>query len=440
MHKRALTIILAMAAILRLALLASAWNHPLRVQTPDSESYLALARSLVTSGTFTQGGEVELFRTPGYPLFLTLGVLLGPDGWHAIVLLQILLDLATAYLAYRLGGQLGSARAGVWAAAIFAFHPAVVASCVRILSDTLFAFLLMLALLWLVEYLRSQSWRSVAGFALVAGAGCYVRPVGLSFLEIALGVLLIRAVILRLQHKPQLPNRLPVMCLLIAAAVFPWVVRNGRLGDFWGFSSVSSKAAFDYQAPAVLARQRGISLSQARLELENRYERLAPLRPRTPGEKVRARQMCANEVVSADKGLYLWIHVRGDLAVWAPGASDLLEILGVTSGGKGTLDVFQRQGLAAAVGHYFHDASWSMWLNLPVAALQLGAFALAIVGVIYTFRPQMPAILWVMYLTVVMLAIIPGPAGHPRFLVPILPLLGLAAGAGASGRKSSSEV
>ena len=51
MQTRALTIILVTAAVIRLALLAAAWNHPHRVQTPDSESYLALAKSLVTTGT-----------------------------------------------------------------------------------------------------------------------------------------------------------------------------------------------------------------------------------------------------------------------------------------------------------------------------------------------------------------------------------------------------
>jgi len=70
MRRRALTLILLVAAAIRLAALAAAWNHPSRLLSPDSRDYFDLSASLATKGEFQRGGQAEIFRTPGYPVFL----------------------------------------------------------------------------------------------------------------------------------------------------------------------------------------------------------------------------------------------------------------------------------------------------------------------------------------------------------------------------------
>ena len=64
--------------------------------SPDTNSYVRPAQALVEHGSFTTtpGGSVEIRRTPGYPLLLTLGVL--ADRIAAVTIaVQILLGTAT---------------------------------------------------------------------------------------------------------------------------------------------------------------------------------------------------------------------------------------------------------------------------------------------------------------------------------------------------------
>lgn len=71
---------------------------------PDSRGYLALARSL-THGAFRNwSGDVEVFRTPGYPLLLTPGIWMGAPIAFAIavnLLLTIAIVLAMHAIARR---------------------------------------------------------------------------------------------------------------------------------------------------------------------------------------------------------------------------------------------------------------------------------------------------------------------------------------------------
>jgi hypothetical protein len=171
----------------------------------------------------------------------------------------------------------------------------------------------------------------------------------------------------------------------------------------------------------------------------------------------------------------------------------VLEVAGLTTGGKGTLDVLHRQGLWAAVRHYFGDNTKAMWLagamllvplvryagvlmlvlgklplpwrrggqastpgrrgdaetrGLPAEAsakvghgegmgngdwLRNGTLSAVSVPVPVSHagrRPAMGAEVWLCLLLVLVAFLLPGPAGHPRFRVPVEPILSVAAAAG----------
>src|SRR5581483_7545530 len=79
----------------------------------DSQAYFLPAYDLVHSGQF----ELGLRRTPGYPLFLAGALALVGDDLRGIILVQHLLGVGTAALAYALGRLTFAGRAGVGRAA-----------------------------------------------------------------------------------------------------------------------------------------------------------------------------------------------------------------------------------------------------------------------------------------------------------------------------------
>src|SRR4028119_1635662 len=88
--------VLTIAFLLRcfLTIVVLAINHTSTAYTPDTESYLVTARKLIESGQFATGVQPEIFRTPGYPLLLVPGILLGQQELVAIFI-QIMLSCFT---------------------------------------------------------------------------------------------------------------------------------------------------------------------------------------------------------------------------------------------------------------------------------------------------------------------------------------------------------
>ena len=192
MKSRTLPIILLLALAVRAGLLATLWRDGQeRIYAPDSQAYIQLSHSLVEQGTFERDGQVEIFRTPGYPLLLAFSVPWKDSWWRAVLVGQVILDVMLVYLTFLLGWMMLGGRAGLIAAGLLAFEPLAAAACLRILSDSAYAFLLTLAALLLVHHLRSGRMWALAAGALGLAAACYVRPAGLVMAAGAAGVMLL---------------------------------------------------------------------------------------------------------------------------------------------------------------------------------------------------------------------------------------------------------
>ncbi|MDY7011812.1 MAG: glycosyltransferase family 39 protein [Planctomycetota bacterium] len=441
MLKRPLWIILCVALVLRAGLLAGGWRQTGRFFRPDSAGYDALARSLAERGEFsrTPDGPAELFRTPGYPIFLAYVYSLSGNSVHAALAVQILLDVGLCGLVYLLGARLFDRRVGLWAAGLQAVSTVAIASSVQILSDSLFAFLLTAAILLLVHYFKNAAWpsrpcsctqesragrpcyRSLLLSGIVVGSACYVRPVGLFFGVMVIGVLLLRCRSVRSAGA---------FAAVLALCVVPWIVRNHYAADYRGFSTVPAEAAFKFQGPYVMSRVEGISVESARRRLEAELDEYKSAENPTPGQLESRRASLGLRVLLRHPWAFLSMQARGSLTVWAPGEVELPSLLGIETGGRGTAEVLASKGLPAAVRHYLGGQMWILWALTPFILVLLLRYGLAAIGVIRHARLRMGPAGWLVVITVLLFALLPGVFGHPRFRVPITPLLNVAAGAG----------
>ncbi|HUU21789.1 MAG TPA: glycosyltransferase family 39 protein [Phycisphaerae bacterium] len=420
--------ILAAGLVARMWLYAAASSDT--VLTPDSETYWRLGRSLIERGEFARDDRPEIFRTPGYPAFLAIAQLadrgdsldVSPPGWRLALTIQILLDLMLVLVVYLLGRFLVSHRAGLVAAALQAVSPLVLGASCRILSDSLYALLFTVAVLLIVGYLRTgRAWPLISS-AGVLGVACYFRPVGL-----AMAALFAVFVLLR----PRRLARAAVFVGVFAAVLLPWTVRNAVRADYFGFSSFASDSMYYFAAAEVVARKEGIDGEAARAKMRwEDYERNEVAQRATVGAAARYRRRRAMEIILADPGTYVKLHLKGCLGVWIPGATDVLEVAGVTAGNRNTREVLRREGIGSAVRHYFGGNAKAIALAVPLililAAKYVGVLACAIAGVRRRAGPEV----WLLVSIALLTAILPGPFGLPRYRIPIEPILNLAAAAG----------
>ena len=207
--------------------------------TTDTLLYGDIAKNLLQHHVYgftvpNHAPRPTLIRVPGYPLFLALCFLLfGVGNFHAVLYLQLLVDLATCLLIADLARRLFGPRAGMtalWLAALCPFTANYVAAA---LTETLTLFCIAAAFYtfhrWSETTLRYNRWLWLLTASLAAAI--LIRPEqGLLAAAIVPAMLWI-AWRSGLAARSPLPARLaPVLiaavCVVLPLA--PWAVRNWR--------------------------------------------------------------------------------------------------------------------------------------------------------------------------------------------------------------------
>ena len=424
MNKRYLCLILVVAAGVRVGLLATAWGRPQALLKPDSAGYIRLSENLAQTGRFERAGRAEVFRTPGYPGFLLVGMGFGASWWRAAAVLQVGIDVLLVYLTSLLAWMLLGPRAGLWAGALQAICVVAVVSSLRILSDGLFALLVTLSVLLVVHHFKSGKWWSLVGSAAMLGAGCYVRPVGAVFAAVFVCVLL---------WRPKRFRRAGAFAGIVLGLLTPWVVRNAVRTGYLGFSSFAVESMYALSAPKTIAAAEDISESEARRRMRQAEADELVGRQFTVGGRIQYRKSEAMRIMIQHPGTFAAVHMRGTGAFFLPAATDVLEIASVTTGERGTLEVLQTDGVLAAARNYFGESALAAALAAPMVGILVVRYAGVVFCLIGRLRRRMSAASWLMLLMFVVAASAPGPANHPRFRAPVAPLVSVAAAAGWMG-------
>jgi 4-amino-4-deoxy-L-arabinose transferase-like glycosyltransferase len=239
--------------------------------TPDSASYIAPAHELIAYHRFFSEGSPEgrgsnspiapapeIIRTPAYPLLLTAGLLMGPLELVTIAL-QILLSCFTVYLVYRTAGLVfESERIALVAALLYSIDPLSILFSSLLSTETLFTAIVMVAVYYLVRYLKRQLLVDllVSGGALAASV--YVRPIGYFLpLVIAAGM----AAWTFVTHRQNQLRVLAHTCAFVIVSIGLtglWQIRNKIETGYSGFSAIASDNLYFISAASVLAAQQRV--------------------------------------------------------------------------------------------------------------------------------------------------------------------------------------
>jgi len=228
-----LTAILLAALMLRLAA-GWYWQSQRPVDRPfvfgDSESYWELARSVAHGEPYQFGTpDAKVFRTPGYPVVLSLVFLLGseqPSPLAARFISALCGTIAVAGV-YGLARSLFDRRAGLIAAAMIAVYPGAIVLSAVVLSEAPFAPLAVLhlgcwALAWKAIRTSAMLAYGTCG-GLLAAAATLMRPSWLLFVPFAL-------IVGSLDHRRARHWSIGAAMLCgLAIGMAPWWIRNWQV-------------------------------------------------------------------------------------------------------------------------------------------------------------------------------------------------------------------
>lgn len=191
----------------------------------DYQEYDQLAMTWAEKGGYYSGEYKTAYQPPGYPFFLSrIYWILGYQP-RLGALFQVFLSIGIVLLSYLITKKIWDEKVARWCALIMALFPSQVLFVNLLASETLFAVLFLLSVLFFIDATRRQRhaiYYLLAG-GLFLGLATLTRALTLTFL-------IIPAVYWYLKSKD---IKKTTVNLLIAAAAFllvitPWMYRNHR--------------------------------------------------------------------------------------------------------------------------------------------------------------------------------------------------------------------
>ncbi|GEM_PF-4673765 len=252
-----------------------AHNGPSLISGGDASGYLDIAKSVAAGEGFRIDGMLSAFRTPLYPLFLSLFYF-----FHLPITLvptaQIILLSCGSVLLYRIGSWLFSKNVGLIAALLFSVEPLLVVHASIALSESLFVFLLICSVYSLLKYFSDTSARAPLMLsAILIGAVALTRPIAMYF---PLLVLLLMIIKNRLERKSPAAVLRPAL-IYVALFIFtiaPWSIRNELTFGSFGLTNQGAIEIYNERVPIVIAAKENIDYNSAFIENQKNLEKSIP--------------------------------------------------------------------------------------------------------------------------------------------------------------------
>lgn len=400
---------------------------------PDTSSYLEPATNLLR-GSFAVKGVPELFRTPGYPLLLLPGVVLGHPIAAAIAI-QVLLGAATVYLACETTRLVWKDPRAVLAAGLLcALEPLSLLYTSLLLSETAFTAALVCFIYTLVKYTEEGAPRFLVLAALCLAAATFIRPITYFLAPlVAVGLPFLSA-----KRPTRFGARFSLAMLFLLTAMAPlglWQYRNWRVAGYSGFSAAGDYVLY-YHAAMVLASKDRVPFEAAATNMgcwsEETFARLHPGLTGA-GEKYEVMKREAVRIIESAPSAYFRVYVRGMVRMLVnPGGVSYLMLFSTAPGAPHVAQEASALGFLGGLRYTLQSRPALFWLDLGLGLANLAYLGLACVGAVRLVRSRLS--MGVLILAVMFYFLfLTGPLGQSRHRQPIMPLVCLLAGIGLTG-------
>ena len=341
--------------LLRLAFVVPGFNSQSteRYLRPDSEFYMRAAHALAAGESYP--GSV---RAPGFSA--TAAILLKTAGTPlAIPLFFAVTGGLATYFVYRAGKEYASNTAGLLAAGLYAFNITAIVNAPMLLTDTFFGILTSLQLWLFILFWKRRRFRFLLLAFAVAALGTLIRPINL--LWFLPGLFLLGC------FPCSLCKKLGYGFLALAifwGIISPWMARNA-MQDAGFCIDINTGAMLHQNGAMLLAEVKNSDFELEKAKMLKELDTLFQDKQRFPTVKSQVDHRKKEYQKLIMKHPFIWLKQQFQWKILLPDIPTGFEILGVTSAGRGTMGILAKQGLWAAVDHYFNGKVWLPFTFLP---------------------------------------------------------------------------
>jgi len=193
------------------------------IPVSDAAGFDLLGLNIWKYGEYVfQRGIPTAHRTPIYPLFLSGVYFLFGHSYLAVRIIQSIIGGLTCVVIYFIGKKTINKNVGFIAATISIFYPFFIYYTGYLLVETLFTFLLAVAVYWLIISAQKPDWKNLALSGIFTGLAALCKPTAFTFLPFSvLGFLVILGI-----RKISTYRNIAIFLLFFIIILSPWVSRN----------------------------------------------------------------------------------------------------------------------------------------------------------------------------------------------------------------------
>jgi hypothetical protein len=435
------------AAVVRLAPLLRS-NVNFSISPDDSYEYMQTAEGMRAGCGFARlidssCNPPEILRTPGYPLFLAL--IDGSDLRRALAVQAVfggILCLLAAVWVRRVWGL----QAAIVAILLIALDVPSIVSSNKIMSETLFSFMLLLAVVPPLLVL-SRGRADARAFAIAVASGLalgfaiLVRPIGV-FMPI------LETIPFLMMRDIAHPRRLSLAATAFAVPaliVVGWCYRNYRVSGYFGLSTVGSINLYYYRAADVLSFETGEPVMRVQSEMYHDlgvpFTKIFEARVQSPELASRMNHLATRILVAHPKTTLVMTLQSFIYLCLSPVRTPLAMMIGTTGGsselglGSGPASLGRIQRIIASVTR---SPALTILVVVQIVWVTMIWFG-ALRGLYRCRNSSREYRLWIGFPLVVALSLLALPAGAEadvRFRAVAIPLLAIAAALGYCARSA----
>jgi Dolichyl-phosphate-mannose-protein mannosyltransferase len=424
-------IAIAVAVLMRIALIAALWSvrGPDAFTASDTASYLGPASALAATLSFVDAsGHPEIFRTPGYPLFLAPGIRAG----HTVVIAlagQLALSALLVWLTFAIARRTSHSN-GVagWAALAVAVEPTGLLWSVKLMPETLLTVLVLAFVGAVVWYLDTPSAPRAAAAAAAIAAAAYVKPIAYP-LAIAAAVTPLAV----LATRNTIPKRHAILfAAMCVIGVGMWQLRNATAAGYAGFSSQLDHAVYLSAGGSIASRNEGVRFEQVRVRMLQQAAKLEPVGDTTHQSRFAMMRHEGLALVASNPMAFVEIQAAGVVrTLFDPGSVEYFRAFGAYPEQGGLLARAVDRGPWTAARELAELHSAAFWTSAAFCLLTAPYVIAPWIAVVHVRPPVRRTFVVTALVAAYFVLASGGVPGSSRFRVPLVPLFVIMSACGA---------
>ncbi|MDB5228307.1 MAG: putative rane protein [Bacteroidota bacterium] len=427
-HDKKLWLLLLFSLALRILILIrfQPWDPSIihkQILIFDSLGYHQLA--LCIQHHFSFCGDA--FRTPGYPFFLAVIYTLFGSEPYAAIIVQIILNLLSIVLMYKIGTTLFSEKAGFIAALLFSLDLHHTIFIYYILTETIYTTIFLTAFLFYVNAIKTSSWKFFVLAGIIYGLSALIRPISQFYIYAVFIFSLIWY--WKEMKRGVLFSSLLLMSYFITVA--PWCVRNYSEYGHFSLSNIKGYNLLFWNASYYESKREHKPIEQVNAEFIEELKTMGWRPDANPFDKEKYDGELANKIIKSHFADYLKTHLTGTVKIHlSVGTQSLTDVLHIPSK-KWTEEEKYTNGVLHLVKKFFATKTiCEILLGIFVALFLAIVYLFAAMGIYRMIREKQILLMLFLLGSAGYFALISGIISYARYRLPSMPFYILLASVG----------